>query len=1054
MTTPSGDILASATQVQRLEEIVQHQAIQLATLQKESLFFKQGLKEAIDQQVEEASKRRGMHGSDYVNISKFITRQIGFAVAEFKETIQHLLANAIPVKTVQALEKRLLAKPSATDDLSSLSARVSSLEIQGPPTQIQSRSHIQHQVSADPVAPQELETLKTHIQQLEGTLMKEIQRAYATVYNPKELGGPVGQLQSQVYALQQDIQSLKRSDGQSIAEALITTAAATLRHEFQDYMGTRASSKDLAAFRTDIQRVEEFSRDVQTGFYAMRQAYQPLFETLKSDFSAEKWSTLEKQLKTQVGQAIEDSIRKSNISLDFQASKIQSFVETSQKRLETVSADIRSQYGPEMVQMHIQRLQTALEARQTPWFEGIESHMSKRLVSFEKEIQQHSHQIQQFIETTTAEIEATSLKAKYAEFETLLEMQRKQLSSWKQKLEDQTKQHTQSLESLADQRYAVKQELKDASLEVQSIRDTISATKQELKKELDSWLQDRQGQIQQRFTDAATEIQQIRDAFLLLKSNLLQEIQEHKQKEKYSEFQRLLETKIQNWSQGQTDYFQRRMVDFGNEIQLHLQQVKEREKQLETLFSEDTMRGFVQEVQHRLRQSQDDWTQRRTEELQLRFSELARDNTAKLQTLESIHQQAQTALQQVQDNQTKESTYVRALTQDLINQTREQHAHQAQETLQLQRDMRDTTQTLAEELKTTYQRDSAALKPKEQELEHMRELTQEFITKTSAALVKQKADAQQLQTELRDTLRTLLTTFKAQHEGEITTLRCREQESEVKLAQMTSQFNALRGRIQKLVQAAEKSSSKQMHPWAPKHALSDPFQERYNGSTRCFYTAIFASPGQTPDTLAPIDSPIPGWDAICFTNLDLPPTPGWTIVKQPLTEDPRLAAKRVKWQSHTLLEDYDIVVWVDAYIAPNKMYAPLLQQWILQMMQANATIGHRKHKERDCVYEECDAVIQFKRDTSTHVEALRKELEAAHVPPHNGLYDTNIMVRFHKDIALQHISNTILQALQTFTYRDQLITPLLYYTEQFNSIYTAEFLKAFVKSGTHIRTPV
>ena len=1045
MTTPSGDLVATVAQVQRLEQLVQTQAIHLATLQKESHFFKQGLKEAIDQQVEEASKRRGMHGSDYVNISKFITRQIGFAVLEFKDTIQHLLADAIPVKTVQALEKRLLAKPNTSDDLASLSARLSSLETQGLFPQIQHPIH--PQISADPVAPQEIETLKSHIQQLEATLMKEIQRAYATVYNPKELGGPVGLLQSQVYALQQDVQTLKRSDGQSIAEALITTAAATLRHEFQDYMATRASSADLATFRSDIRRVEEFSRDVQTGFYAMRQAYQPLYETLKSDFSAEKWAMLEKQLKTEVGQAIEDSIRRSNISLDFQASKIQSFTETAQKRLETVATDIKAQFGPDMVQMHIQRIQTALEAQQTPWFEGVESHMSKRLVAFEKEIQQQSHQIQQFIEKTTADIEATSLKAKYAEFETLLEIQRGQISSWKEKLEEQTKQHIQALESLEDQRYMLKKDLKDASLDVQSIRDTISATKQELKKELDSWLQDRQGQIQQRFTDAATEIQQIRDAFLLLKADLLEEIQEHKQKEKYSEFQRVLETKIQTWSQGQTDYFQRRMVDFGNEIQHHLQQVAQREKQLETLFSEETMRGFVQEVQHRLRQSQDEWTQRRTEELQLRFSELSRENTAKLQTVESVYQQVQTVLNQVQETQTKDSAYIKTLAQDLIKQSRDQQAQQAQDALQIQRDMRDTTQSLTTELKAEFEREITALKPKEQELDQMRQLTQEFIVKTSAALVQQKAEAQNLQTEIRDTLRTLLTSFKAQHEGEITALRRREQESEVKIAQTTSQFNALRARIQKLVQAAETTSSKQRIP------LTDPFQERFNGSTRCFYTAIFANPGQEADTLAPIESPIPGWDAICFTNLNLPPTQGWTIVKQPLTEDPRLAAKRVKWLSHTLLEDYDIVVWVDAYIAPNKTYAPLLQQWILQMMQGKTTIGHRKHKERDCVYDECDAVLQFKRDTPEHVNALRAELEAAYVPRHIGLYDTNIMVRFHKDITLQQLSNLVFQALQTFTYRDQLIIPLLYYTEGFNSIYTAEFLKAFMKSGNHIRRP-
>lgn len=1047
MTTPSGDVVASLAQVQRLEEIVQTQSIQLATLQKEAIFFKQGLKETIDQQVEEASKRRGMHGSDYVNISKFITRQIGFAIIEFKQSIQEILAASIPVKTVQALEKRLLAKPTSTDDLATITARLSTLEIQQ--THQTQQPQIQQQsISADPVEPQELETLRSHIQHLETTLMKEIQRAYATVYNPKDLGGPVGQLQAQVYTLQQDIQFLKNSDGQSVAEALITTAAATLRHELHDYMATRASSTELSAFKADIQRVEAFSREVQTGFYAMRQAYQPLFETLKFDFSAEKWSTLEKQLKTQVQQAIEDSIRKSNISLDFQASKIQSFTETAQKKLETVSADIRSQYGPEMLQMHIQRIQTALETQQATWFSGLETHVSKRLVSFEKEIQQQSYTIRQFTEKTAAEIEATSLKAKYAEFETLLEMQRTQLSSWKQRLEDQTKQHTQSLESLAEQRYAVKQELKDASLEVQSIRDTISATKQELKKELDSWLQDRQGQIQQRFTDAATEIQQIRDAFILLKADLLQEIQEHKQKEKYSEFQRTLETKIQTWSQRQTEYFQRRMLDLSSEIQQHLHQVDEREKQLSILFSEDTLREFVQEVQKRLRQSQDDWTQRRTEDLQLKFSELARDNSTQLQSIQSVHTQVQTSLQHIQDLQTSEATILRTQTQDLVAKTKEHLQQQSQETLQIQRDMRATTQTLVEELKASYQIELAALKPKEQEIEQMRDLTQEFITKTSAALVKQRAEAQQLQTEIRDTLRTLFTSIRAQHEGEITALRRREQESEVKLAQTSSQFHALRARIQKLVQAAETSSK------LTKPILSDPFQERFNGSTRCFYTAIFAEPGQTPDTLAPIEAPIPGWDYICFTNLPIPQTNGWTIIQKPLTEDPRLAAKRIKWQSHTVLEDYDIVVWVDAYIAPNKTYASLLQQWILQMMQAKATIGHRKHKDRDCVYEECDAVIQFKRDTPTHVEALRKELEAAQVPLHNGLYDTNIMIRFHKDIALQQLSNTIYQALQAFTYRDQLVIPLLYYTEQFNSIYTAEFLKAFVKSGKHIRTPV
>jgi hypothetical protein len=343
---------------------------------------------------------------------------------------------------------------------------------------------------------------------------------------------------------------------------------------------------------------------------------------------------------------------------------------------------------------------------------------------------------------------------------------------------------------------------------------------------------------------------------------------------------------------------------------------------------------------------------------------------------------------------------------------------------------------------------SAGLVQSKQEVQQVKKELQENIHQEVRKTLQEFV---QLKKDLRESLVGTLKDVKSQHEGEIVALRRREQDAEVRLASLTSQSQALHTSAQSLLQTLKRTMQRKS-AWTTQ-PIVDPFQERLNGTTRCFYTAIFANPGQEADSLAPIEVPIPGWDAVCFTNLDLPPTQGWLIIKYPLTEDPRLAAKRIKWQSHKVLEDYDIVVWVDAYITPNKSHMPLLHQWILQMMQEKATIGHRKHKERDCVYDECDAVIQFKRDTPDHVNALRAELAAANMPKQYGLYDTNIMIRFHKDLSLQLISNTIMQALQTITFRDQLILPLLYYTEQFNSIYTADFLKVFVKSGTHIRRP-
>ncbi|NDG15533.1 MAG: hypothetical protein EB110_07800, partial [Betaproteobacteria bacterium] len=81
--------------------------------------------------------------------------------------------------------------------------------------------------------------------------------------------------------------------------------------------------------------------------------------------------------------------------------------------------------------------------------------------------------------------------------------------------------------------------------------------------------------------------------------------------------------------------------------------------------------------------------------------------------------------------------------------------------------------------------------------------------------------------------------------------------------------------------------------------------------------------------------------------------------------------KYIKWNSHKLLEDYDVAVWLDAYLAPNLSSTNLLQQWIPQAYTAKAAIVHRKHDARNCVWDECKAVVEAKRDTSEHVEALK-----------------------------------------------------------------------------------
>jgi hypothetical protein len=205
-----------------------------------------------------------------------------------------------------------------------------------------------------------------------------------------------------------------------------------------------------------------------------------------------------------------------------------------------------------------------------------------------------------------------------------------------------------------------------------------------------------------------------------------------------------------------------------------------------------------------------------------------------------------------------------------------------------------------------------------------------------------------------------------------------------------------------------------------------------------------------------VENKIPGWRYICFTNIQMDPVPGWQIVRvwaSSAALEPRLEAKKYKWLSHQLLADFDIAVWVDAYIAPNPMYSELLKQWILEMIEQHKYIAHRPHEERDCAYQECDAVVEYKRETAMKAARAKALLEEARVPEHGGLFDTNIIVRFHKEAIVQDVSEKVYEYLKTVTYRDQLVVPLVYHKENFQEVQRYQLLRAFNKTGEHVRMP-
>lgn len=219
---------------------------------------------------------------------------------------------------------------------------------------------------------------------------------------------------------------------------------------------------------------------------------------------------------------------------------------------------------------------------------------------------------------------------------------------------------------------------------------------------------------------------------------------------------------------------------------------------------------------------------------------------------------------------------------------------------------------------------------------------------------------------------------------------------------------------------------------------------------KCFYTAIIGAPGQKIDSLAQVER-IPGWDYICFTNKPIHDSKGWTIVRVDMpTVSGALEAKRYKWRSIEMLTDYEIVVWVDGYIAPSASSRQLLERWIVNMKETGHSMSFRPHDARVCIWDECEAVIQAKRDTPLNVEKVRTKLKHAEMPLNWGLFDTNCMILFHREPECRRVADAVWNQIRTVSVRDQLALPLVLYEQQSRGFKTETLMRAFEKTGKHI----
>jgi hypothetical protein len=1460
---PSGDLYATQLQVQRLEELVTNQQIALQELQQQNAFFTGGLPQAIEEQLQQAMKQRGSIGMDYANVTKFVMKQIAHAIQQIQEANQKLLAESIPSHTLQTLERRLLAKPTATLDLASLAARISHLESQKQQPQLQ--THAQ-----DPQNPAQIQELDAKLHHVETTLLAEIQRAYKTVYKPGDYAKPLSKLQATVERLDSDFQSFRSINFQESAMTMIKTANQNLREEFQTALETRASHDQLQRFEADVKRIEDFSKDVQTGFYHMKTRYEDFEKHLASLFHEGRWASLETKIQKALEAKEKQAQTQIQVALDASSEQVSTLLGMAESKIQKLEKEFNAELSAAALQRHLQQIRESIKETERTWFLDHAATTDRKTQEMAEKVQNTRTHILELASQVKEELEGAQLQKRFQVFQDALQDQEALLKQQEQKNKAAAEAARQQVALME----AVQSNIFDEMAKVKQLTTGLQKVWKEeqevIKKQIATDTRERRAAMEQVNQELQQQIQLLQDQIRTAESSLQTTLEAQHEftaewKAEFVKAKTSLQDELANKTSASEDYLIGRVAELSASLQSTLQKTKEQQRELETLLSQENIDNLTTTVEKRVRQVHDEWSQRRTQEMGLRLGELQRQieaqqtaslerqdegwkqldaaNQAQRRNLESqiqrllLETQSQTAvaiqeatssLQQQQNAFEDLQSTLETLSQEYQEQIslekgKERYAEfqttlknevqtwtvsetskiyykfdeyrkeimeamrvtsQQQEALEAmfsQERLQELLQNLQTEMKKSYEewkfvqtsviRDSLGKSAKNYE-EHMTkqflQLTQgvnesvknsiesleeslleyqENVSKYMDGILQKQQDIQQeevkqlrkrvtesvsameerfgalktrfdqtvqswrdstsqvqraneeklqkatekleewlirsekeqskklgdlekshltvktsIEEQLRDSqtrvnaqmqtinqqltvqndavldtikkitaeqneqilkidiaakeylaqtdavlksrnaaIQTMLQSHtkesmdkiqktlhqhqetlveqmtrleehthdaedilsgriqevtalqKASHQAEeqlqkaITELRglhralsesvrkvdgeaatqflllqdtvsllrngitistqTLEEQLKRQAEKLQSQEDLVASRIQQLQLSLQvskmelneklqtnntfyterlKQMSQTVQSEVGKHAAAaeeklqrllerrlapehlqdlirkvasklqftqkpeQPLQIQQPVLTRTFYTAIFGASLEDADTLAPFES-IPGWDAVCFTNLPLPSTEGWQIIQVPYDGTQyALEAKRYKWLSHKFLLDYDVVVWVDGYLVPNKTQAPLLDSWLEIAARHDTPLVHRAHETRDCIYEECAAVIRYKKDTEENVAKVRVELEKVQMPRSWGLFDTNVMARFHKKAVVQRLSEEIFEQLETTSMRDQLAVSLVYYKNKFDDFKVNSLLHAFQKVGRHV----
>lgn len=162
-----------------------------------------------------------------------------------------------------------------------------------------------------------------------------------------------------------------------------------------------------------------------------------------------------------------------------------------------------------------------------------------------------------------------------------------------------------------------------------------------------------------------------------------------------------------------------------------------------------------------------------------------------------------------------------------------------------------------------------------------------------------------------------------------------------------------------------------------------------------------------------------GFDYICFTdNKDLK-SDFWEIRQLPKETEGLSQVKKqryVKINSHLVLGEYDLSIWVDG----NVTIKGDLNKFLDGVMKDDCSIYVPEHPTRKCIYAESETVMAMKKDVKDNVKPQIDRYKEEGFPKNYGLLQSNIMVRKHNDEDCIKFMEEWFSELKDGSHRDQL----------------------------------